>query len=91
MPNPENLSRAGKGFTSRPRVYVGCLPCAQGYYVTDIEHANRWVVTHWDRCKRSVRGSEGAIALSRASVPSPRVVRRAAAESRTPTLTASET
>jgi len=47
-----NLSRSGPGRTARPRVYVGCLPCAQGLYVADVEHANRWIETHWRRCKR---------------------------------------
>jgi hypothetical protein len=48
-----NLSRRGRGRTSRPRVYVGCLPCAKGRYVADIEHASRWLTDHWTRCPRT--------------------------------------
>jgi hypothetical protein len=44
------LSR-GKGRTERPRVYAGCLPCAQGRWVADLEHANIWIATHWKRCR----------------------------------------
>jgi hypothetical protein len=44
------LSR-GKGRTERPRVYAGCLPCAQGRWVADLEHANIWLETHWKRCR----------------------------------------
>jgi hypothetical protein len=53
------LSR-GKGRTENPRVYAGCLPCAQGRWVADLEHANIWLTTHWKRCKHlpSARGSE---------------------------------
>jgi hypothetical protein len=52
-----SLSR-GKGRTENPRVYVGCLPCAQGRMVADIEHANIWLETHWKRCPHtlSLRG-----------------------------------
>jgi hypothetical protein len=48
-----NLFRRGRGRTERPRIYVGCLPCAKGRYVADIEHANRWLEGHWSRCSRS--------------------------------------
>ena len=48
-----NLSRAGRGRTKSPRVYVGCLPCSQGRYVADLQHANRWIETHWTRCPRT--------------------------------------
>jgi hypothetical protein len=48
-----NLARSGRGHTSRPRIYVGCIPCGQRYWVADLEHANRWIVKHWERCKRS--------------------------------------
>ena len=44
------LSRQGRGRTSRPRIYVGCLPCAKGRYVADVEHANRWLEGHWPGC-----------------------------------------
>lgn len=53
-----NLAR-GKGRTSRPRVYIGCLPCAQGRWVADLEHAHRWVEAHWRRCNHlPYRGSD---------------------------------
>jgi hypothetical protein len=45
-----NLSR-GKGRIERPRVYAGCLPCGQGRWVADLEHANVWLTTHWKRCR----------------------------------------
>jgi hypothetical protein len=48
-----NLSRQGRGRTEKPRVYVGCLPCSKGRYVADLEHANRWIESHWSRCCRS--------------------------------------
>ena len=50
----------GKGRTERPRVYVGCLPCAQGRWVADLEHANIWLATHWKRCRvgSGLRGVE---------------------------------
>jgi hypothetical protein len=41
----------GKGRTERPRVYAGCLPCAQGRRCADLVHANIWLETHWKRCK----------------------------------------
>jgi hypothetical protein len=41
----------GKGRTENPRVYAGCLPCAQGRWVADLDHANRWIALHWKRCK----------------------------------------
>lgn len=34
-----------------PRVYVGCVPCAQGRWVADLDHANIWIETHWKRCR----------------------------------------
>jgi hypothetical protein len=50
----------GKGRTENPRVYVGCLPCHQGRWVADLEHANTWLRTHWERCRGplSARGSK---------------------------------
>jgi hypothetical protein len=53
------LSR-GKGRTGRPRVYAGCLPCSQGRWVGDLEHANIWLETHWKRCRlgSGLRGTE---------------------------------
>lgn len=45
------LYHYGRGRTRRPRVYVGCLPCAQGHWAADLEHANRWIETHWRRCR----------------------------------------
>jgi hypothetical protein len=53
------LSR-GKGRTENPRVYAGCLPCAQGRWVADLEHANIWIKTHWRRCRSFSSGLEGA-------------------------------
>jgi hypothetical protein len=54
------LSR-GKGRTENPHIYVGCLPCSQGRWVADLEHANIWIVTHWKRCRcRSGSGLRGA-------------------------------
>jgi hypothetical protein len=53
------LSR-GKGRTERPRVYVGCLPCVQGRYVADLEHANIWLSTHWKRCRHFGSGPGAA-------------------------------
>jgi hypothetical protein len=46
----QNLAR-GKGKTSKPRIYVGCLPCAQARWFADIEHAKRWIEAHWRRCR----------------------------------------
>ena len=48
-----NLSTVGRRRTSRPRIYVGCLPCAKHRYVADIEHANRWLEHHWRSCPRT--------------------------------------
>jgi hypothetical protein len=45
------LYHQGRGRTKRPRVYAGCLPCAQGRWVADLEHANRWIENHWRRCR----------------------------------------
>ncbi len=58
----------GKGRTETPRVYVGCLPCAQARWVADLEHANIWISTHWRRCKHplSARGSNAAVSRSEA-------------------------
>lgn len=55
-----NLSRKGRGQTERPRIYVGCLPCAQKHWAATLEAANRWIETHWRRCRGplSRRGSE---------------------------------
>jgi hypothetical protein len=55
------LSRA-KGRTENPRVYVGCLPCKQGRWVADLEHAGIWVENHWKRCRGplSARGSKAS-------------------------------
>ena len=57
--NASGLSR-GKGRTERPRVYAGCVPCHQGRWCADLEHANIWIETHWKRCRGplSARGSE---------------------------------
>ena len=57
--NTSGLAR-GKGRTTRPRVYVGCFPCAQGRWVADLEHANIWIENHWKRCRGplSARGSK---------------------------------
>jgi hypothetical protein len=54
----------GKGRTENPRVYAGCLPCAQGRWVADLEHANIWIENHWRRCRGplSARGSKAPIA-----------------------------
>jgi hypothetical protein len=41
----------GKGRAENPRVYCGCLPCARGRWVADLEHANIWLSTHWKRCR----------------------------------------
>src|SRR4029077_9199833 len=75
MSNPGNLSRSGPGRTRRTRVYVGCLLCAQALWVADIEHANRWLETHWRRCKRSLPDADGQVALSADGKPilSPRL------------------
>jgi hypothetical protein len=35
----------GKGRTENPRVYAGCLPCAQGRWCADLKHANIWIET----------------------------------------------
>jgi hypothetical protein len=48
-----NLSRAGRGRTSTPRIYVGCIPCGKGRHVADLEHANRWIESHWTVCSRT--------------------------------------
>lgn len=57
--NASGLSR-GKGRTDRPRVYAGCVPCHQGRWCADLEHANIWIETHWKRCRGplSARGPE---------------------------------
>jgi hypothetical protein len=62
------LSR-GKGRTERPRVYAGCMPCGQGRWVADLEHANIWIAIHWRRCKHplSSRGSKASVGLSEAT------------------------
>ena len=54
----------GKGRTENPRVYAGCLPCAQGRWCADLEHANIWIENHWKRCRGplSARGSKAPIA-----------------------------
>ena len=50
----------GKGRTENPRVYAGCLPCGQGHWAADLEHANIWIENHWKRCRGplSARGSK---------------------------------
>ncbi len=45
------LYHRGRGRTEKPRVYAGCLPCGQGRWVADLEHANRWIENHWQRCR----------------------------------------
>jgi hypothetical protein len=65
--NTFGLAR-GKGRTENPRVYVGGLPCHQGRWVADLEHANIWLETHWKRCRgplsaggsKAVRSRSGA-------------------------------
>jgi hypothetical protein len=57
------LSR-GKGRTENPRIYAGCLPCSQGRWVADLEHANIWIVTHWKRCRSFGSGLRGDEKLS---------------------------
>lgn len=69
-PEPERvpgLSR-GKGRTENPRVRAGCLPCHQGRWVPDLEHANIWIEIHWKRCRGplSARGSKAVRSLSEA-------------------------
>jgi hypothetical protein len=55
-----NLHRGGgRARTAKPRIYVGCMPCGVGHMVADIEHANRWIESHWERCKRSARDADG--------------------------------
>jgi hypothetical protein len=57
----------GKGRTENPRVYVGCLPCKQGHWAADLEHANIWVENHWKRCRHfPARGSKAAVTPSEA-------------------------
>jgi hypothetical protein len=58
-PQRTGLAR-GKGRTQNPRIYAGCLPCKQGRWVADLEHANIWIVAHWRRCKHPLpaRGSQ---------------------------------
>ena len=50
----------GKGRNLRPRVYAGCLSCAQGRWVADLERANIWIATHWRRCRSFGSGLRGA-------------------------------
>jgi hypothetical protein len=54
------LSRRGNGRTANPRVYVGCLPCAQGRWAADLERANIWITTHWRRGSSFDSGLGGA-------------------------------
>jgi hypothetical protein len=35
------------------RIYVGCLPCAKGTYVTALEGALNWQEQHFRVCKRT--------------------------------------
>ena len=49
--NTSGLSRSGRGRTQNGRVYSGCLPCGQGHWAADIEHANIWIENHWRRCR----------------------------------------
>jgi hypothetical protein len=65
--NTSGLAR-GKGRTKNPRVYAGCLPCHQGHWVADLEHANIWTETHWKRCRGplSARGSKAVRSPSEA-------------------------
>jgi hypothetical protein len=37
--------------------------------VADIAHANIWIEAHWRGCKRSLRDSEGRMALAEAKRP----------------------
>jgi hypothetical protein len=55
----------GKGRTE-PR--VGCLPCKQGHWTADLEHANIWIENHWRRCRHPLpaRGSKAAVSPSEA-------------------------
>lgn len=54
----------GKGRTERPPVYAGCLPCGQGRWVADLEHANIWLSVHWNRCRSFGSGLRGAESVS---------------------------
>jgi hypothetical protein len=65
--NTSGLAR-GKGRTENPRVYVGCLPCAQGHWCSDLAHANIWIENHWKRCRGplSARGSKATVSRSEA-------------------------
>jgi hypothetical protein len=52
--NVSNLSRAGgRPYTDKPRVYVGCVPCKQGRYVSSLRWANAWIERHWTHCPRT--------------------------------------
>jgi hypothetical protein len=66
--NTSGLSRHGRGRTSRPRVYVGCLPCVQGHWAADVEHANNWLENHWRRCRAPFahRDANAAVSPSKA-------------------------
>jgi hypothetical protein len=60
--NLANLSRAGgRPYTANPRVYVGCLPCKQGRYVSELRWANEWIERHWAHCPRSAILSARAV------------------------------
>lgn len=61
--NTSGLSRHGRGQSASGRVYVGCLPCGQGRWVSDLEHANRWLERHWERCRGplSARGARASV------------------------------
>jgi hypothetical protein len=65
--NMSGLAR-GKGQTKNGRVYSGCLPCGQGHWAADLDHANIWIENHWKRCRGplSARGSKTAVSLSKA-------------------------
>lgn len=58
--NTSGLAR-GKGRTERPRVYVGCLPCAQARWVADIEHANIWLSCHFKRCRHALPSRDSEV------------------------------
>jgi hypothetical protein len=34
-------------------IYVGCLPCRKGTYVSSLETAHQWTEQHWAVCKRT--------------------------------------
>jgi len=35
------------------KVYVGCMPCGVGTYVSSLDAAHHWTEQHWRVCKRT--------------------------------------